>query len=71
MNARADKDLLDEVFLRLCDLLEERNFNKIETNLYLIGTLDEHKQMIKILEENPNISEDEFLKKVEEIQETI
>ena len=67
MNIQAESNL-DKILLRLSDLLEERNFNKIETNMLLIGTPQQHKKMIQILENNPKITEEEFLELAKKLE---
>ncbi len=67
MNNQAENNL-DKILLRLSDLLEERNFNKIETNMLLIGTPHQQKKMIQILENNPKITEEEFLELAKKLE---
>lgn len=63
MNSQSENNV-DKYLLKLSKMLEERNFNKLETNMLLIGTPQEHKKMIQILESNPKITEEQFLKKL-------
>ena len=59
---------LDETWAELYSLFEERNFNKLETNALLIGTLQAHRKMVKLLKDNPSMAEDEFLIEAERIE---
>ena len=66
MDTQNQKTLLKD-FNKLCNLFLERNFQKLETSTLLIGTHQDHKKMIQLLEDNPQMTEDEFLKKVKEL----
>ena len=59
---------LDETWAELYSLLEERNFNKLETNALLIGTLQTHRKMVKLLKDNPSMTGDEFIIEAERIE---
>ena len=54
-------DVIGNVLLRLSNLLEERHFDKLETNMLLVGSPEEHRRMINILENNPDLTEEECL----------
>ena len=43
MNSQAENSL-DKYLLKLSNIFEERSFNKLETNMLLIGTPQEHKK---------------------------
>lgn len=66
---KQSKKLLEEGLLALSDLLEQRNFNSPKAGMLLIGTPEAHRKMIKLLKENPSMSEEEFLKEAEKIEE--
>ena len=67
MNIQTEKRL-DEGLLKLANLFEERNFNKLETNTLLIGSFENHMAMIELLENNPEMSEEEFLKEARKME---